>query len=363
MGRVRTRNPGLPPGLRARVQKSGKTYFYLDLGGKPRREKPLGDDYVLALREWAGQSGGAVATPGGELTFGQVAERYKVQVLPKKAPRTQRDYLRDLKKLLEFFDDPPATLAEILPKHVALYRDHRGTTHSTQEIALFSAIFNWARELGFTDAPNPATGITRNRAKGRDRYIDDEVFNAVYLAGDAPLQDAMDLAFLCGLRPGDVLRLSETNIRDDAVWIVPGKTARSSGKKLRIRIEGHLAETIDRIRQRKSTLGRGSSGSSRVVSLSLAVDEVGREMTAAKLDSRFEDARKLAAEAAVIAGNARLAEEIRLFQFRDLRAKAATEVEEASGMESAQNLLGHADASMTKRYVRHRKGKLVSPAK
>ena len=84
MGRVRTRNPGLPPGLRARVQKSGKTYFYLDLGGKPRREKPLGDDYVLALREWAGQSGGAVATPGGELTFGQVAERYKVQVLPKR---------------------------------------------------------------------------------------------------------------------------------------------------------------------------------------------------------------------------------------------------------------------------------------
>lgn len=40
-------------GFRARVQKSGKTYYYFDTGGKPRRETPLGPDYVLAVKKWA----------------------------------------------------------------------------------------------------------------------------------------------------------------------------------------------------------------------------------------------------------------------------------------------------------------------
>lgn len=35
--------------LRKRIQKSGKAYYYFDAGGKPRKEIPLGDDYVLAV--------------------------------------------------------------------------------------------------------------------------------------------------------------------------------------------------------------------------------------------------------------------------------------------------------------------------
>lgn len=51
------------------------------------------------------------------------------------------------------------------------------------------------------------------------------------------------------------------------------------------------------------------------------------------------------------------------FQSRDLRAKAGTDQEEGLGIEAAQSQLGHASATMTRQYVRHRKGKLVTPTK
>ncbi len=56
-----------------------------------------------------------------------------------------------------------------------------------------------------------------------------------------------------------------------------------------------------------------------------------------------------------------MASHIEAFQFRDLRAKAGTDKEEQAGMAAAKDQLGHADEKMTQRYVRHRKGKLVTP--
>lgn len=50
MGRAPTVNSTMPPGMRPRKQKSGKTYYYLDTGGKPRKEIPLGSDYILAVK-------------------------------------------------------------------------------------------------------------------------------------------------------------------------------------------------------------------------------------------------------------------------------------------------------------------------
>lgn len=43
----------------------------------------------------------------------------------------------------------------------------------------------------------------------------------------------------------------------------------------------------------------------------------------------------------------------------DLRAKAATETDEASGTRSAQALLDHTTESMTSEYIRHKVGKKV----
>jgi hypothetical protein len=51
MGRGPTKNLNLPRGMRARVQRSGRVWYYYDKGGRPRREIPLGCDYPLAVKQ------------------------------------------------------------------------------------------------------------------------------------------------------------------------------------------------------------------------------------------------------------------------------------------------------------------------
>ncbi|MEJ7804859.1 MAG: hypothetical protein WKG03_02920 [Telluria sp.] len=84
----------------------------------------------------------------------------------------------------------------------------------------------------------------------------------------------------------------------------------------------------------------------------------GQSLTHAMLRGAFDRARDAAA-----AAHPRLEKKIREFQFRDLRAKAGTDTEEASGMAAAKDQLGHSSEQMTAHYVRHRRGKLVKPTK
>ena len=51
------------------------------------------------------------------------------------------------------------------------------------------------------------------------------------------------------------------------------------------------------------------------------------------------------------------------FQFRDLRAKAATDTDAMHGIEAPRNILGHRNQNMTNEYIRRRLSKLVAPTK
>lgn len=334
MGRKRYVHMNLPRNMLARVRPSGTYYYFFD----GTREIPLGKDYVHAVIKW-GELEGGNHRKVDVVTFRYVAERYTAAVIPKKAPRTQKDNLYELTKLYEFFDNPPAPLDQIEPHHIAKYRDWRKVTRSTQELALLSHIWNWAREQGYTAKPNPTVGVKRNRAKGRDVYVSDDLYNRVYAKADQPTRDAMDLAHLAAQRPGDSLRFTASDIKDGALWVKQGKTE----TKLRVEITGKLKQVLDRIAARKATY--------KVHSLALVINEKGQALTYAALDDRFAKARE--------AAGVKSAE----FQFRDLRAKAATEVEDRDGMDAAQGLLGHADGSMTRHYVRNRIGKLVKPTR
>lgn len=349
MGRKRSVHLNLPKGMRARVRPNATYYFY-DTGAA---EIPLGKDYVAAVRRWADLEGGAAPAQAAAITtFRTVAEAYIASPAFKRLkPRTQRDILGsgkpkpdgtlggDLAKLYAFFDDPPAPLDSIEPHHIAKYRDHRDSTHSTQEIALLSAIWNWAREQGYTKLANPTVGVGRNRAEGRDVYVTDAMFAKVYRWADQPVKDAMDLAHLAGQRPADCLKMREQDVRDGALWVTQGKT----GTKVRVALVGKLKAVVDRIMARKKSLT--------VRSFALVIDADGKPLSAGQLDYRFGWAREQA--------NIAPAD----FQFRDLRAKAATETDDARGIEAAQGLLGHASAGMTRKYVRRRAGKLVEPTK
>jgi len=360
MGRKPYKNLNLPPRMRARKQKSGRTFYYYDAGGgPPRKEIPLGPDLVEAVRKWSELERANTPASAPVPTFRYAAERYVRDVLPTKAPRTQIDNMKELEFIYEFFDNPPAPLDQIRPLHIKQYMAWRadkarawyvaqgrpvppnpGHVRANREIALFSHIFNYARENGITDAPNPCAGVKKNRETGRDVYVEDDRFTAVYEKADQPTRDAMDLAYLSGQRPADTLKFDERDVRDGVLHVDQGKT----GKKLRLQVVGELATVIERIRARKAGY--------KVSSTALVVNEEGQRLTYDALRQRFHKAR----EAAGITPQE--------FQFRDLRAKAGTDKADSAGdIRQAQMQLGHKSIQMTEHYVRGRRGDKVNPTR
>lgn len=349
MGRKPTVNLTLPKGMRARLKPSGVTYYYLDAGGKPRKEIPLGSNYAAAVQQWADLT---ITGARPAVTFKDVTDRYLVEVLPGKAPRTRQDNIKELATLLQFFNDPPVPLDQIEPLHVRQFMDWRGKTakvRANREKALLSHIWNFARAKGITAVPNPCAGIKGFTERGRkDVYIEDEIYNVVYEAGNQALRDALDLAYQTGQRPADVLRMDETHVRNNMLAVDQGKT----GAKLRISLNhpdgtrNELGALIDRIIARKRA--------AKVTTLALIWGRDKQRWTAAGLDNAFDRARAAAAKK-----HPTLAAQIKGFQFRDLRAKAGTDKADSSGMVEAQRQLGHASMTMTEHYVR--RGNVVTP--
>jgi integrase len=315
--------------LRKRKQRRGTVYYYYDTGTKPRREIPLGSDYGLAILEYAKleKTRISAALARTVITFDYVANLYMEEVVPTKAPATQKDNARELKQLLVFFNDPPAPLEAIEPPHVRQclrYRSKTAPMRANREKALLSSVWNFARQSGYTALANPCSGVKGNKELGRDIYIEDELLLKVYEQAEQPLRDALDLFYLTAQRIADTLKMDERDIRDGQLVIQQGKTS----AKRRIEIFGELKVVIDRILARKAGY--------KIRSTRLVVMENGQPMTTSMLRKRFDDAR----EAAGI--------EKADFQMRDLRAKAATDKEESTGnIRAARDQLGHTTVGMT----------------
>jgi len=343
MGRKPTK-PGAVPRLRARPQKSGRVHYYYDHGIGPdgkRRETPLGSDYGLAIKRWAEIEHERNPPAAAITTFRHVADRYRADVIPTKALRTQKDNIHELSWLLKFFDDPPGPFEAIKPIHVRQYIDWRtAKVRANREVALLSHLWNWAREKGYTDLPNPCEGVRRNKETGRDVYVEDGTYAKVYGKADQPLRDALDLAYLTGQRVADVWALDERQVTQAGLLIRQGKT----GAKLAMEVTGELRALLDRIMARKRGLTLRSTR--------LIVDERGLAIGRDALRYRFDKARELAG---VDKGS---------FQFRDLRAKAGTDKADTAGdIREAQAQLGHASVVMTEHYVRKRRGAKTTPTR
>lgn len=334
--------------LRARVQKSGKTFYYFDAGGKPRKEIPLGSDYVLAVQKWATlmatQDKASVVA-----NFIELADRYECEELPKLAKSTQSTHRSDLKHLREFFSKPsPAPLDQIEPSHIHQLLKWKAAQPTTANRLkrLFSTMFNHARAWGYTKMPNPVAGIKGFSLGKREVDVSDTVYRAVWESASILARDALDLAYLTGQRPGDVLSFTESQIVD-GVFII--KKQSKTGKPLRIRIEGEFAQLLDRIAKRKA--------SHKVWCSSLAVNQQGMRLSKQVLRTHFKAAKDRA-----IGLHPELEGEIRAMWFYDLRAKAADDTADELGDQAAADLLGHDNVATTQRHYL-RRGKKVGPTR
>ncbi|WP_090207153.1 tyrosine-type recombinase/integrase [Pseudomonas asplenii] len=348
-------NRDLPPRMLRRIRKRKKgpdyiCYFYSAKGTDGKQVKiPLGTDLDIAKIEWAKLDRKAV--PKVMKLLGSIFDRYDRDIIPTKKASTQRENRLSLKQLRAAFADAPP---EAITPHVcAQYRDARtAKVRANRELALLSHIYNIGREWGVITCDNPVTGVRKNKETPREFYATEEIWSAVYKKGASELRDAMDLAYLSAQRPADVLSMRETDATLDYLQVSQGKTA----KKLRIKLTNanganELGTLVERLlRQRKERGARNPY---------LIVTEDGRNVTKAMLRLRFDEARRLAAATAIEALNHKLAADIKSFQFRDIRPKAASEIEDLA---VASKLLGHSDKRITETVYR-RVGEIVSPTK
>jgi integrase len=325
MGRPRNpKNKDLPPGMTRRVMKSGAVHYY---AAAPEGKKiPLGSDLAAARVKWAELKRGDHTT--AKDLFADVAARFRKEWLPEKSPKTQREYEYSLRRLEQAFKG--ARLGKILPMHIRQYLDMRKSKISAnRDMSTFSALFNFARSKGITSVANPTQGIERHTEESRDIYVTGRQYAAVWWAAGPELRDLMDIAVHTGQREADILKMRITDIHDGRLWVKQNKT----GAKLGINIVGRLAWIIKRARNRK----RSATGPY------LVQTEDGQRLTYSMFRKRFDEARKVAGAT---------------WQFRDLRAKAATDLD---NVKQAQQLLGHKSETTTARIYRRRMGEIVDP--
>jgi integrase len=307
MGRRRRHDLGLPPLM---YRKRGRYYY-------GREGTALGSDFPQALRKYAETHGGKPASG----TFADAATRYEREKLAGKARKTQAEYGRQLATLVKVFGRMP--LETIKPQHVRQYLDRRGKPiAAAREKAVLSLVFNFARGVGLTEAANPCAGIKAETA-GRDRYVTDAELADALARADLELAGFLELCYLTGQRPGDVLRMRRQDVQDGLLWVQQGK----NGAKVRIAVVGPLDALLTRLVAYP------------VASVYFVRDARGQAFTLAAMQKRFR---------ALGCG----------WQIRDLRAKAASD---SATVRDAQRLLGHSAATTTDGYIRARAGEKVMP--
>ena len=322
VGRKRITDTHLPQ----RVYQRHGAYYFVDRDSKWH---PLGktlQEMYHGLAEFLGNG------PIG--SFNDLFDRYVVEVLPDKAPRTQRDNLYEFKLLRASLGrmDPRG----FKPRHGYAYYNERKKTslkRAHAELALLSHVFTKAVEWGVVDW-NPCKEIRKERPKPRDRYVTDEEYQAAYAKMTEMLECAMDLAVLTGLRNADLLGLKRSNLSKEGIVVPTDKTT----KPLLIEWSPKLRRVVTRTMQLEPQVRQP-----------LICTRLGKHYTVDGFASVWR--RKI--DAAILDTDNPLTER---FQFRDLRAKSASDDE----LEAASARLGHTSTAITERVYR-RKPRRVTP--
>jgi integrase len=77
--------------------------------------------------------------------------------------------------------------------------------------------------VGYSNGPDPCAGIRGFKENGRHLYVSDEMFDLFVRHADASTADALNLAYLTGQRPSDVLSLSIRQLVDGMLYIRQSK--------------------------------------------------------------------------------------------------------------------------------------------
>lgn len=307
MGRKRTKDFELPP----RLHRKGGAFYYVTHPG--RKWIPLGSDLGRAKRKWADLE----CMHDGE-TVDSLIERYLADCIAKRAASTAKRYKLFRQTIAKEWGPLPVNLLQSW--QIARYRDRAGVgkVWANGVISLLRVAYAKAVEWGWVNI-NPAAAVAFNETSVRDRYLKDDEFRAIRANAPDWMRTAMDLAYLTAMRPSDLVALKWEDV-GDSIAVRQRKTRTRHAFNMTPELEAVLASARERP----------------ILGLYVVASAKGRPIS----ERRLQKAWRAAATAAGICDA----------QFRDIRAKAATDAE-AEGM-NYQALLGHTTRQMSDRYVK-----------
>jgi integrase len=307
-------------------------------GGRPGKDVKLCPDDATISEVWRRyESIVCVGAPSKTLDW--LMQQYLESAqFRERAPKTQKEYHAQAKTLSAATIKAGGTFGQVdaervTPGVITRYADARKKADGTpapvaanREIAFLSTCFSWAvaRDLLKT---NPCKGAERNTERHRTRYVTDAEYQAVYqLAARWPhIQCAMEFAYLCRMRLGEVLDMRESDIKPDGIHVRRTKGSRDNLTLWSPRLEMALALSrslpMPQARPINAHLLRGKKGEKITV-------------------SGFHDIWQPLMKSAVETG-------IKPFHFHDLKAKG---ISDSDG--DKQQASGHKTAAMVQAYDR-----------
>jgi len=321
-------NTHLPP----RVYQKHGGYYFVD---KNRKWIKLGNTLAEAMQVYSQM----FERPLASKTMHAVFDRYMKEVSSQKAVSTHKVEMYNIQGLRTFFG--PMKPDEITPVDVYEYLDLRKQQtvfQANKELSLLSGVLAYAIRWGVI-SQNVCRDIKRFKEPTRDRYVQDEEFETFYNYADDLIKAFMLVSYLTALRLGDVLDIKLGDLTEEGILIDANKTR----KKSLIMWTDALRDAVNFARKLKRPV-RG---------LYLFCTQKGKPYSSDGLKAIWQRKMRKAHEEGVLQER---------FMIKDLRAKAATDIEQNRGLEFAQALLGHSNASTTRRHY-IRKVQKVNPVR
>lgn len=318
MGRKRKKNLHLPRGMSL-----DRGAYYLRTATK---RTPLGREFAAAMALY----GRLVHAQWVGTTVGDILSRYLREVTPlKRSAQTQRDEERSITRLARVFG--AMRPGELTLQHAYQYLDRRRDAEgkpvpmaARHEIGLLRAALNKSVRWGAIER-NPLTGVELPAVPTRKRYVTDaELAIARGLASER-LRVAIDLAYLTGLRQGDVLGLTRANLTDEGIEVTAGKT----GKAMIVTWTDDLREVVKRAK-------------------GLPPQLPGQYLVRTRTGAPYTSSGFASLWQALMRRHKAAGGEV--FQFKDIRAKTASD---SGSLTEASERLQHSTTAITsQRYMR-----------
>lgn len=350
-------NQGLPSRWR---HTHGAYYYQVPLGQEAlwdgKRTFRLGNKLHEAYQVWASR----LSLQSKATTLNQLFDLYALRVIPTKTPASQQSNHNQLQMLRRELGQRP--LLPFPPRFVYQYVEKRsvkqldpetkkltgGKIAAHREIELLSHAYTKAVEWGFIDKHPFKSEVRLTGEKPRERYIEDwEIVEMLSLPSKRAsgsvlmIQAYLRIKLLTGMAQGDLLRLTESQLKEDGIHVLRHKT---KAKKTIYAWSNELKEAV--------ALAKASRPVDICPFLFCTRDGKGYINEDTGLASGWKSMWQRFVE--------RVIKETKVkesFTEHDFRAKVASD---AGSLEHARALLAHANSNTTDRIYR-RKAEVVKP--